>query len=185
MEKYYIDNKDMLEIRQMKMARKQKAVENCQLMHDKSKFKNEANKILFYKNEEIKAEKELASCTFKPKVNKTILKIDSCTILSRQTIHERSIQWKNKKEKTLARSRSVVNADEYTYKPNISRKNLDTIFNTKKRVDFAECEFFERLNRARYFEEEKRNKLDILCNSEPKFSTLADKLERNDKTDIC
>ena len=83
------------------MISQQKAsIERCHLLYEKGKIKNEVNKLMFVKNNEIKEKQELSECTFKPRTNsaknlfsrKVMSKIDE----KEKNMYERSIYLKKK-----------------------------------------------------------------------------------------
>ena len=81
------------------LSNQQKAsIERCHLLYEKGKIKNEVNKLVFVKNNEIKEKKELSECTFKPRTNsakKLIIKDEKIEEKDKK-MFERASNWMKK-----------------------------------------------------------------------------------------
>jgi hypothetical protein len=131
-------------------------------MYEYGKIKNEINKIMYHKNEEMKIQSELSACTWKPKINKQISKGGENHRIyynNSSKIHDRIINWKHKKEQKIGRSRSIVK-DDCTFKPAINNNDVKEIFNNELSFNKAESKFIYRLNKARIEEDEKKKRIE-------------------------
>ena len=103
-------------------------MERCFILYEKGKIKNEVNRIMYHKNEELKLQNELKDCTWRPKLLKVSKKLeDNIKVLIKDTkIYNRSIQWKFKNNHKISRSKSDIHRDasDYTYKPSVFIFNL-------------------------------------------------------------
>lgn len=72
------------------------AQKRCYLLYEKGKIKNEVSKLINQKNNELREQKELSECTFKPKVNKLNRK-NSMGEFEQKGIYDRAINWKKRK----------------------------------------------------------------------------------------
>ena len=168
LKKYHFDkiySKKEIEEMEFDKKRKQGAIERCLLMYEDGKIKNEINKIMYHKNEEIKAQSELSVCTWKPKINKKINKGGENQRLyyNNTKIHDRFINWKEKKQHKMGRSRSIAK-DEFTYKPAINDIDVKEIFSNELCFNKAESKFIYRLNKARIDEDEKKKRIEKIRN---------------------
>jgi hypothetical protein len=117
LERYYYDKlwtPEELIAKHREEERKKKAIERCFLMYEKGKIKNEVNRIMYHKNEELKVQNELKECTWKPKLFKISKKLEkNLQLLIKGTkIYNRSMIWKNKQNEKINRSRSENNREE-------------------------------------------------------------------------
>jgi hypothetical protein len=90
---------------EVEMRKKKSAAEKCYSLYENGKIKNEINRLLAQKNDEIKRQTELKECTFFPKTNfkekligdknsnnQMLKKLDS-------NFYDRIVSWQQKKEK--------------------------------------------------------------------------------------
>jgi hypothetical protein len=75
------------------------SIERCHLLYEKGKIKNEVNKLIFIKNNEIREKAELSECTFKPRTN-SVKKIytnkDFTSRPFKENIYQRAVNFKKK-----------------------------------------------------------------------------------------
>lgn len=91
------------------------AMERCYLLYEKGKLKNELLKIIQLKNHELDVKQDLASCTFRPRVNNNSLvrSLSNCKVVDNNTtIYERSVN--KRKAKNQKASENLKN-DKFTY----------------------------------------------------------------------
>lgn len=74
-------------------SKKNLAAERCLLLYEKGKIKSEVNRLMYQKNEELRLQQELNSCTFKPKLNTTVKKKDSSKF-NNSDMYNKNIHWK-------------------------------------------------------------------------------------------
>jgi hypothetical protein len=130
-------------------------------MYENGKLKNQINKILFTKNEELKMKKEVSECTWKPKTNEKIKSRNEKSKLyfeKSNKLIDRVVNWKKKKEQKAARSRSQAKND-CTFKPEINTSKYKDLFNNEPTFGRADAKYLYRMNRARNEEEERRSKI--------------------------
>ncbi len=110
-----IQNKKELEVK------KKKSMERCYILYEKGKIKNEVNRIMYHKNEEMKVQNELKDCTWKPKFFKISKQLeDNVKVIIKDTkIYNRTIQWKFKNNHKISRSKSDMRRDssDYSFRP--------------------------------------------------------------------
>lgn len=126
-QKYSFDHlwtKEDLALKQQEELKKKKSMERCYLLYEKGKIKNEVNRIMYHKNEELKVQNELKECTWKPKLNAMNKKMEeNLKIMTKDTkIYNRGIKWKIKNNQKINRNKSDMQREilENTYKPNVS-----------------------------------------------------------------
>jgi hypothetical protein len=157
---------DHNELKERESERKQKAIDRCLMMYENGKLKNEINKILFSKNEELKMKKEVSECTWKPKTNEKIKNgNEKSKVYYDKSVKliDRVVKWKKKKEQKAARSRSQAKTD-CTFKPEINTSNYRDLFNNDQAFSRADTKYLYRMNKARNVEEERRSKIGSVRN---------------------
>jgi hypothetical protein len=167
--KYNIDKfytPEELEEKHQEELKQQKAIERCYMLYEKGKIKNEVNRIMYHKNEELKAQEDLKSCTWVPKTNKLNKKLEeNLKIITKDTkIYNRAMKWKFKKNQKVGRSKSELarEALDYTYKPAVNvNPDLENVFQNNKNIftDSANRNFVNRYEKARFEEKEKINRI--------------------------
>jgi hypothetical protein len=157
---------DEVEAKQQEEQRKKKSMERCFILYERGKIKNEVNRIMYHKNEELKIQGELQNCTWKPQLNKVSKKLeDNIKLLTKDTkIYNRAMTWKFKNNQKISRSKSVIQSEmlEYTYKPIVNpNPNLTYVFNENKTIfkDYSNRSFIVRYEKARDEEVYKQNKV--------------------------
>ena len=75
----------------------EKAKQRCNLLYEKGKIKNEVNKLINQKNSELREQKELSECTFKPRTNSSFKKSSVGKEFDEKGIYDRAINWKKRK----------------------------------------------------------------------------------------
>jgi len=143
-----------------------KAKERCIMLYEKGKIKNELNKMIFQKNYEVRAYKELEECTFQPRTNSTefLKKRESITEYLRHnedTFYQKNLYWKNLKNENLERARHTkIRKEGFSFKPsiNLSKFSKKQVFDQKKNVsnDYVAKIYFNRLENARKEEQLKK-----------------------------
>lgn len=141
---------------------KHKAHERCMILYEKAKIKNEVNKIMFLKNYEIKEQKELEECTFKPKINLDIMedpyynvqKFETDDHNPNKSLYDRSMNWKVRKtikRNQLNAKKEIENEDELKFSPQINKMiNLkQKLKNSNYEDDFSTKMFIHRQMQAR------------------------------------
>jgi len=155
-----------LEERHNEEHKKKKAIERCFILYERGKIKNEVNRIMYHKNEELKIQSELKKCTWKPHLNKLSKKLEeNLKVLTKDTkIYNRAMTWKFKNNQKISRSKSVVQSEllEYTYRPMVnSNPNLNNVFDQNKTIlkDYSNRSFVFRYEKARDDEVTKQKKV--------------------------
>ncbi len=122
--KYELGTQVTLEEKQAKRElemKKKKSLERCYILYEKGKIKNEVNRIMYHKMEELKMQSELKECTWRPRLNKISKQLeDNLKVIIKDTkIYNRTIQWKFKNNHKISRSKSDMHRDEseYTFRP--------------------------------------------------------------------
>jgi hypothetical protein len=122
-ERFY--SPEELENRHQEDIKKQQSVERCYLLYEKGKIKNEINRIMYQKNEELKVQNELEQCTWKPHLNKLNKKMEeNLKLITKDTkIYNRSMNWKFKNKERISKSKSIRQRDDLDnpYKPNVNK----------------------------------------------------------------
>jgi hypothetical protein len=117
----HIYTKDEILEQQNEDQKKKQSIERCYLLYEKGKIKNEINRIMYHKNEELKIQKELKNCTWKPELNKRCGKLEeNLKIIMKDTkIYNRGVRWKVQTNQKINRSKSELlrEAVEHTFKP--------------------------------------------------------------------
>jgi hypothetical protein len=119
------DNQELNDLRYIETQKKKHANERCLMLYEKGKIKNEVNKIMFMKNEELKKVKELVSCTFKPKLNKKILQgdLDNHKMKLREDqIYKRNVTWMLRNAERIMREKNKITSEavhKLTHKPKV------------------------------------------------------------------
>lgn len=96
---------DFYKENQIEKKKKKLAAEKCFSLYENGKVKNEVNKLMAQKNEELKIQKELRECTFFPKTNVTDRYIGDKSVNNQKTqklesnFHERIQNWQQKQAK--------------------------------------------------------------------------------------
>jgi hypothetical protein len=124
------------------------------------------NRIMYHKNEELKIQSELKSCTWKPHLNKVSKKLEeNLKVLTKDTkIYNRAMTWKFKNNQKISRSKSVIQSEllEYTYRPMVNfNPNLNNVFDQNKTIlkDYSNRSFVFRYEKARDDEVSKQKKV--------------------------
>ena len=86
------------------------ALERCMMLYERAKIKNEVDKLNFYKNIEVKENKELNNCSFKPFINERNNKQEeNLKLIYKNTkIYNRSQQWKENIEHKIEKNRREI-----------------------------------------------------------------------------
>jgi hypothetical protein len=79
-----------------KAEKAEKALQRCYRLYEQGKIKNEVTRLINQKNMELREQKELSECTFKPKTNKLNRK-SSVRDFEENRIYDRAINWKKRK----------------------------------------------------------------------------------------
>ena len=79
-----------------KAEKAEKALKRCYKLYEQGKIKNEVTRLINQKNMELREQKELSECTFKPKTNKFNRK-SSVRDFEEKRIYDRAINWKKRK----------------------------------------------------------------------------------------
>jgi len=138
LEKYNYSHlyKEEIEKTEKNKEKHKRSVERCVNMYEKGKIKNEINRLMFHKNEEVKEQNELSLCTWKPELNKrNNKKEENLKVLYSQTkIYNRTQSWKLLKAQKISKSKSQLNGNaECTYHPRVnSTQHLGKVFDEKK-----------------------------------------------------
>jgi len=138
------------------VKKSKKAQERCCLLYEKGKIKHEVAKLINQKNSELKDQKEMSECTFKPKTN--LLKKNVKEEFEEKKIYDRAISWKkNKIEKIDRHKAAQMRVDDNAFKPQLYKPNSQ-IFDPKKNLmnDFSSRNFMMRLENARVEEKTKK-----------------------------
>ena len=75
------------------------SIERCHLLYEKGKIKNEVNKLIYIKNNEIREKAEMSECTFKPRTNSAKKIFTNKDLTSRpfkENIYQRNVNLKRK-----------------------------------------------------------------------------------------
>ena len=79
------------------LEKKKHATERCYLLYEKGKIKNEVNRLMYQKNNELKEQKELSQCTFRPKTNTNYRRADNVVVRNDNIdTYNRNIYWKSR-----------------------------------------------------------------------------------------
>jgi len=112
------------------------------------------NKLIHQKQFELKEQKELSQCTFKPKTNNYNAK-NNIIVNNEKGIYDRSLQWKKRKNEKIDKGKSnKIREDEgHSYKPQLNSNisNNQIIFDQRKSLlnDQAARNYMVRLENAR------------------------------------
>ena len=127
MQKYSFDHlwtKEEISAKKKEEQKKKQSMERSFLLYEKGKIKNEVNRIMYHKNEELKKQNELKDCTWKPLLTKIKGKMEeNIKIFLKDTkIYNRAVQWKVKTSQKINRSKSDYHKEalDQTFKPNVN-----------------------------------------------------------------
>jgi len=137
----------------------QTSMERCHLLYEKGKIRNEVNKLIYLKNNEVKKKEEMTECTFAPRTNSMGKIIPNKKV----NFYHKTIQWKKKndeqkdKEKIFGRK----DTDDCTFHPKVNTNNMSNLFDMKNNIlnDFSTRNHMLRLENMRKLEKEKKSRL--------------------------
>lgn len=115
-------SKEQLNAEFKERNKKKKAAERCYLLYEKGKIKNEVNRIMFLKNEELKVQNEMKDCTWKPQLNKINKQLEHKLLSNGMKIYNRSIKWLAQNSQKISRSKSAMTREGFdqTYQPQVN-----------------------------------------------------------------
>jgi hypothetical protein len=154
------------EQKEKQKQKSQNAVNHCFYLYERGKIKNEVNRILYHKNEELKQQSELQKCTFIPKVNKlNENKFSNLSILLKNTkIYNRTMLWKYRNNDKITKNKGEIQREtiDHAFSPQLNNSDLNIIFDNNKTVlnDMSARGYIVRQAKAREVEVEKKKRLE-------------------------
>lgn len=123
-------------------------------LYEQAKIKNIYIEKVQKEQKTNKLSKEIAKCTFAPKINKKSKMIASNSKLNQSSdIYERNLDWEIQKNEKIQKSRKtkIEKKIQYSYKPQVRKSDLSDVFSPKVSVknNLSTLLFLERQEKAR------------------------------------